>query len=156
MAVIRQMKVYEELPCGCMIGHFLCPEAERLWAEVNAAYRLVMRGVGTWQQYTEARGAYARHFWEQGVYTETDLATDYTPHFRTFLEERYGLTLALWSEQEFHSRKDVIRAHIWQYSRAPQVVMYNHDFNAWYTGFIPLAQSQEVDHGNSYGSSHER
>ena len=25
--------------CECVLGHFLCPEAVRLWDMVNAAYR---------------------------------------------------------------------------------------------------------------------
>jgi hypothetical protein len=28
----------KELPCGCVRGEFMCPEAVRLWKRVNEAY----------------------------------------------------------------------------------------------------------------------
>jgi len=105
---LRIPRVYQALPCGCVVGTFLCPEAERLWAEVNAAYRTAMRGAGTWEQYEEARVAYARHFWEQGVYFEGDMDFALGSRFREWLKE-HGHTV-----------------------------------------------SQEVDHGNGNGNSHER
>lgn len=90
---LRTPRVYQKLPCGCVVGSLLCPEAERLWAEVGAAYRAAMRSAGTWDQYEEARAAYARHFWEQGVYFESDLDFALGSHFRGWLKE-YGHTLS--------------------------------------------------------------
>ena len=150
----RVTRLYEELPCGCVIGSFLCPEAERLWAEVGAAYHAAMRGAGTWEQYQEARTAYSRHFWEQGVFSESDLMDERTPAFRAFLEERYGLTLTIWSGRAWRDRAAVVRAYRRKYGCKPDVWAYNPYWGVWYLGFIPL--SQEVGHGNDSGSQDQR
>ena len=62
------------LPCGCIPGEFLCPEAERLWREGNLAYahwatkNKVADKAGDpppdelWHQYIDARLKYDEHF----------------------------------------------------------------------------------------------
>jgi hypothetical protein len=45
---------------GCVRGFFLCHEAERLWAEHNAAYAAAYRS-GDFRAYYRARDAYAVH-----------------------------------------------------------------------------------------------
>lgn len=42
--------------CTCRPGHFLCPEAERLWALVNAAYFRK-----DWDALEDARWEYDEH-----------------------------------------------------------------------------------------------
>ncbi len=65
------------LPCGCIPGYFLCPQAEALWAQVNAAYRqfsgwrrehaLASRAevAAQWTSYQERIDRYNEHFTEQ-------------------------------------------------------------------------------------------
>jgi hypothetical protein len=53
-----------ELLCGCRRGAFLCPEAEILWARVNASYQQACRATtsGThWEVYEAAREEYRKH-----------------------------------------------------------------------------------------------
>jgi len=47
----------EILPCGCEVGYLHCPEAGRLWDEVNRIYART----GYSQEYIKARDAYRRH-----------------------------------------------------------------------------------------------
>ena len=47
----------EKLGCGCEIGYFHCPEADRLWSEVN----LIYGRTGYSLQYIKARDAYRRY-----------------------------------------------------------------------------------------------
>ena len=42
--------------CTCILGHFLCPEAVRLWDMVNAAYR-----AKDWKEYELAKKRYSEH-----------------------------------------------------------------------------------------------
>lgn len=49
-----------KLPCGCERGEFLCPEAERLWAEYGRTYRF-----GTTEECEAARKAYDTHWQDQ-------------------------------------------------------------------------------------------
>ena len=42
--------------CTCVPGHFFCPEAERLWALVNAAYFRK-----DWDGLEDARRAYDKY-----------------------------------------------------------------------------------------------
>jgi len=46
--------------CGCVPGEFLCPEAVRLWAEVNV-YTYRKPGDEKYEQYMAARAAYDEH-----------------------------------------------------------------------------------------------
>ena len=47
--------------CGCIPGHFLCPDAEVLWQASNAAYVRHKLGKGTWEDYKQARREYQVH-----------------------------------------------------------------------------------------------
>ena len=53
-----------KLPCGCERGLFLCPEAERLWSEVIAAWRKygAYPQKANWDDYLIARKRYDKHF----------------------------------------------------------------------------------------------
>lgn len=58
-----------ELLCGCILGQFLCPVAEALWAESNAAYNVwqttskrdMEASYQAWLKYTNARNRYDEH-----------------------------------------------------------------------------------------------
>ncbi len=53
-----------ELSCGCIVGEFLCPEAERLWREVNYHYNLLKGQSSTfpgWTDYDNALNTYRNH-----------------------------------------------------------------------------------------------
>jgi hypothetical protein len=52
------------LPCGCVRGHFLCPEAERLWAETERTFRLGMK-LGKWDMFDQAALRYKAHVREE-------------------------------------------------------------------------------------------
>lgn len=55
------------LPCGCRRGEYLCPEAVRLWNEVNRDYELCYNKPTSdyrWDDYDKALEAYNRHFGE--------------------------------------------------------------------------------------------
>lgn len=62
----------EYLLCGCCRGFFLCPEAEALWAEVNAAYKASLGQANESApvaEYKAARRKYASHYgeeWQEG------------------------------------------------------------------------------------------
>jgi len=62
------MQRSDELVCGCVIGYFLCPEAEQLWRDAMRMYEELKRR-GTlkeeWHKYEEARARYDQHFQEQ-------------------------------------------------------------------------------------------
>ena len=45
--------------CTCIPGHFLCPEAVRLWNEHSAAYQRQ-----DWVAYEETKRAYNKHIGE--------------------------------------------------------------------------------------------
>ena len=65
----------QELPCGCIVGSFLCPEAESLWARVMDAYRTKVRPAcrnpqspeceRAWEECKTLEEQYNRHFYEQ-------------------------------------------------------------------------------------------
>lgn len=61
MAIKRKMIIStgkgKILGCGCEVGYFHCPEADRLWDEVNRIYART----GYSPQYIKARDAYRRH-----------------------------------------------------------------------------------------------
>lgn len=48
----------KELPCGCIPGSFLCPEAERLWKAKATAYDLK-----DWNEYDKLTTKYKDHVW---------------------------------------------------------------------------------------------
>ncbi len=48
-----------KLKCGCDRGKFLCPEAVRLWNEVNRAYES-----RDWKNYDQAWSDYYAHYGE--------------------------------------------------------------------------------------------
>ena len=48
------------LPCGCIPGFYLCPEAVRLWALVGDTYEQG-RLTGDWKEYENARENYRKH-----------------------------------------------------------------------------------------------
>lgn len=57
------------LPCSCLPGHFLCPEAERLWWKVNDLYRQATsllispeRQSLLYTLYDQARQEYDQHY----------------------------------------------------------------------------------------------
>ncbi|MFZ7125452.1 MAG: hypothetical protein ACOWWM_04765 [Desulfobacterales bacterium] len=56
-----------QLPCGCVIGKQICPDAEALWQKAKTAYREAVanqdpaRRKTLWQRYTEAICAYDSH-----------------------------------------------------------------------------------------------
>ena len=55
------------LTCGCIRGQFLCPEAERLWQEVDAAYRVLSRDFDdeeAYDEYKDRLAEYNQHFEE--------------------------------------------------------------------------------------------
>jgi hypothetical protein len=60
----------ETLQCGCIRGQFLCPEAVRLWAAYNTAYKAAERyplsntpEIGLlWYAAYNTRAAYNEHF----------------------------------------------------------------------------------------------
>lgn len=54
----------KELPCGCVRGSFLCPVAEHLWVQVNAAYAGA-KATGGWARYDKALEEYYAHFGEK-------------------------------------------------------------------------------------------
>ena len=56
------MTTEHRLPCGCILGHHLCGEAQALWSEVNRCYVHFWNYQGTWEEYLEARAAYDAHF----------------------------------------------------------------------------------------------
>jgi hypothetical protein len=39
------------LPCGCIRGEFLCPEAVRLWGQVNHIYEKCELNLAAWKEY---------------------------------------------------------------------------------------------------------
>ena len=54
--------------CGCIIGEYHCPEAERLWRLVNEAYYATTRSAGDtyqigmcWAEYERRHQVYGRH-----------------------------------------------------------------------------------------------
>jgi hypothetical protein len=50
------------LPCGCIRGEFLCPEAVRLWGQVNHIYEKCELNLAAWKEYDTARWEYSMHF----------------------------------------------------------------------------------------------
>jgi hypothetical protein len=52
----------KELPCGCILGIHLCPEAVLLWDKVNSTYEKVQIGIAFWDEYDQVRWDYASHF----------------------------------------------------------------------------------------------
>jgi len=52
------------LPCGCIRGSYLCPEAVRLWDKRTVAYREAeaLHTPSAWEAYQQADEAYDDHF----------------------------------------------------------------------------------------------
>lgn len=58
------MGTLTSLPCGCIRGEFLCPEAVALWAKVSRVWEDEKRGLATREQYQAAVDNYRAHFKE--------------------------------------------------------------------------------------------
>ena len=48
--------------CGCIRGHYLCPEAVRLWRRVGSAYEEAIQDDKLWPEYEKAQKEYKAHF----------------------------------------------------------------------------------------------
>jgi len=54
----------QKLGCGCVVGSYLCPEAERLRrAQVKAYWK--GQDTGDWREYEKARRRYYAHYGER-------------------------------------------------------------------------------------------
>ena len=68
------LTVGQKLPCGCIVGSFLCPEAESLWARVMDVHRTKVRTACRNPRSPECQRA-----WEEREATEEE----YNRHFST-------------------------------------------------------------------------